>query len=144
MKASYITHHNELRIRIEFPYNQELVSKLKQIPDTRWSQSIKAWHVPRTKEVFEKLKELFPELEYSTSHPVLTKGKIKVLGEVSLVFIGYNLARCANIVDGLEKFKTLIYMYKNSINLRFSFKTTYFKFFSDFSFFQLRFSATKY
>lgn len=39
---------------------------------------------------------------------VLTRGKTKVLGEVSLVFIGYNLARCVNIVDNLEKFISLI------------------------------------
>jgi len=46
MKASNITHHNELRIRVDFPYNQELVSQLKKIPDTRWSKTFGAWHVP--------------------------------------------------------------------------------------------------
>ncbi len=42
---------------------------------------------------------------------VLTRGKTKVLGEVSLVFIGYNLARCANIMDGFDKFKLLLNKY---------------------------------
>lgn len=50
---------------------------------------------------------------------VLTRGKTKVLGEVSLVFIGYNLARCANIFEGFEKFKALIYRYMNGKNLFF-------------------------
>ena len=45
---------------------------------------------------------------------VLTRGKTKILGEVSLVFIGYNLARCANILDGLEMFKALINKYINA------------------------------
>ena len=72
---------------------------------------------------------------------VLTRGKTKILGEVSLVFIGYNLARCANIVDGLEKFKALIYKYMNVSNLFPRLKTAYFKLFSDFEIFQLRFSA---
>ncbi len=45
---------------------------------------------------------------------VLTRGKTKVMGEVSLVFIGYNLARCANILQNLEAFKTLIYCYISS------------------------------
>jgi len=58
---------------------------------------------------------------------VLTKGKTKVLGEVSLVFIGYNLARCANIVDGLEKLKALICKHVNASNMLFRLQTAYFK-----------------
>ena len=50
---------------------------------------------------------------------VLTRGKTKVLGEVSLVFIGYNLARCAQILNNLEVFKTLINKYINAICLLF-------------------------
>ncbi|MDD3772880.1 MAG: transposase, partial [Weeksellaceae bacterium] len=42
---------------------------------------------------------------------VLTRGKTKVLGEASLVFIGYNLTRCANITNGFERFKLLINSY---------------------------------
>jgi hypothetical protein len=75
---------------------------------------------------------------------VLTRGKTKILGEVSLVFIGYNLARCANIVDGLENFKALIYKYMNDLNMLFRLKTAYFKLFSNFGVFQLRFSVQKF
>jgi len=64
VKAAKIIHRNEARIRVDFPYNQELVSKLKQIPDARWSKTIRAWHVPYTKEAFGQLKSLFPEVEY--------------------------------------------------------------------------------
>jgi len=74
---------------------------------------------------------------------VLTRGKTKVLGEVSLVFIGYNLVRCANKVNGLEKFKELINTYINAYNLLFQFKMACFKLFCDFGFFQLSFSALK-
>ena len=74
---------------------------------------------------------------------VLTRGKTKVLGEVSLVFIGYNLARCANIVDGLEKFKYLIHRYIDAINLFFRLQMADFKLFSRINEFQLRFSAIK-
>jgi hypothetical protein len=74
---------------------------------------------------------------------VLTRGKTKVLGEVSLVFIGYNLVRCANMVDGFEKFKALIYRHMNSINSFFSLQMADFKLFSRFNEFQLHFSAIK-
>jgi len=62
MKATKITHRNETRIRVDFPYNAEMVSILRQIPDARWSKTMGAWHVPYTKEVFGQLKELFPDL----------------------------------------------------------------------------------
>jgi transposase len=39
---------------------------------------------------------------------VLTKGKKNVLGEVSLVFIGYNLGRFVQITEGINAFKELI------------------------------------
>lgn len=69
MKVSKIIHRNETRIRVDFPYNQELVSKLKQLPDVRWSKTLKVWHVPYTREVFEALKKLFPDLEYEATEP---------------------------------------------------------------------------
>ena len=43
------------------------MSRLRQIPDARWSATLKSWHVPYTKEVFAQLKELFPEVEYVPS-----------------------------------------------------------------------------
>jgi hypothetical protein len=39
---------------------------------------------------------------------VLTRGKKNVLGEVSLVFIGYNLSRFMQITEGINTFKELI------------------------------------
>jgi len=63
MKASKIIHRSEARIRVDFPYNQEMVSLLRQIPDARWSKTLGAWHIPYTKEAYKQLKELFPDIE---------------------------------------------------------------------------------
>lgn len=63
MKASKITHRNETRIRVDFPYNAEMVTKLRQIPDARWSKTMGAWHVPYSKEAFAQLKSLFPDVD---------------------------------------------------------------------------------
>ncbi|MEI7676965.1 MAG: tyrosine-type recombinase/integrase [Bacteroidales bacterium] len=67
MKATKITHSNEARIRIDFPYKGEIAMRLKQIPDARWSKSIGAWHIPYTKEAFAHLKSMFPDVEYEKS-----------------------------------------------------------------------------
>lgn len=58
---------------------------------------------------------------------VLTRGKTKVLGEVSLIFIGYNLTRCANITNGFAKFKQLINSYIDAIFRVFMPQKTHFK-----------------
>jgi site-specific recombinase XerD len=75
MKASKIIHRNEPRIRVDFPYNVEMVSLLRQISDARWSKTMGAWHVPYSKEVFVQLKTLFPELEYEAT-PVTQPEKL--------------------------------------------------------------------
>lgn len=64
MKASKIVHKNENRIKIDFPFNREIASKLKKIPDAKWSKTLNSWHIPYNKSAFELLKNLFPEIEY--------------------------------------------------------------------------------
>lgn len=63
MKLSKITHRQEVRICVDFAYNAEVTARLRQVADTRWSQTLKCWHIPYTKEAYEQLKELFPEAE---------------------------------------------------------------------------------
>ena len=64
MKAEKIEHKGEKRIKIDFPFNQEIASLLKQINDAKWSRTNKIWHIPYTQEAFNQLKSLFPYIEY--------------------------------------------------------------------------------
>jgi site-specific recombinase XerD len=73
MKASKIIHKNQERIKVEFPYNNEFITKLKQIEDAHWSKTHNAWHIPYSKNAFLKLKTLFPEIEYPTRKEELSK-----------------------------------------------------------------------
>jgi len=66
MKASHITHNNESRIKIDFGYNKEITGLIKQIPGSKWSNTIKAWHIPYTKEAYKMLTGLFPDIEIIT------------------------------------------------------------------------------
>ncbi|HEY6913223.1 MAG TPA: site-specific tyrosine recombinase/integron integrase [Paludibacter sp.] len=85
MKATEIIHRNEARIRVDFPYNQELVSKLRQISDARWSKTMGAWHVPYTKEAFVQLKTLFPEVEYESIPLVMTSSNLSIPDKPRLI-----------------------------------------------------------
>ena len=64
MRATKIIHKGESRIKVGFPYNQEIASLIKQIADAKWSKTYGAWHIPYTSEAFNRLKSLFPEIEY--------------------------------------------------------------------------------
>lgn len=65
MKAEKIVHRNELRIKIDFPYKTEFIQKIKQIQDAKWSKTQSCWHIPYTKESFDHLIKLFPDIEIS-------------------------------------------------------------------------------
>ncbi len=66
MKASKVIHKDEVRIRVDFPYNAVVSLQLKQIAGAAWSKTMSAWHIPYTSEAFGELKGMFPEVEIVT------------------------------------------------------------------------------
>ncbi len=61
IQLSKITHYNKKRIKISFPWNKELIDKVKKIEDRKWSQSKNCWHVPYNKETFAQLLQVFAQ-----------------------------------------------------------------------------------
>jgi integrase/recombinase XerD len=62
-KAAIIKHNKESRIGVSFEKNTELINRIKQIEGSRWSQSLKVWHIPDTIENRIRFKiELTPTL----------------------------------------------------------------------------------
>ena len=49
-EAKIIKHKGENRIAVYFEKNAEWIAQIKQIEGSRWSQSLKAWHLPDTEE----------------------------------------------------------------------------------------------
>ena len=81
-----IIHRNESRIKIDFAYNAVVVKKLREIHDARWSRTLNSWHIPYTKEAFEQLKSLFPDVEYqntSTEHQTEQSNNRATLNEAT-------------------------------------------------------------
>ena len=48
--AKMVHHKNEQRIAVYFEKNWQLIERIKQLHDARWSQTLKAWHVPNIEE----------------------------------------------------------------------------------------------
>ena len=49
-EAKLIKHNGENRIAVYFEKNQDLIARIKQIEDARWSQQKTVWHLPDTQE----------------------------------------------------------------------------------------------
>ena len=106
MKASKILHRSEIRIRVDFGYNAELMSKLRQIADARWSKTMGAWHIPYTKEAFGQLKERFPDVEYEAeAKPVLAskEASTKINSNENISQIKHLIKKNVDAVDNTEK-----------------------------------------
>lgn len=84
MKASVFLYRNEKRIKVEFHYSQDRIVKLREISDSRWSRSLKTWHIPYSKEALDKLKFLFPEVEIIVGKKN-ESAEVKLLDEISSI-----------------------------------------------------------
>ncbi len=63
IRVESMMHNGEKRIRLEVPYQQDYIDKVKQLEGRKWSQSKKCWHVPYSKASFEELKAVFANVE---------------------------------------------------------------------------------
>ncbi len=81
MKISKIRHREQDRIMIQFPFDKEKMTIVKQIEGVAWSQTLKVWHIPYAIESYEKLIKLFPEVDGSIlelSKPKALPGKEEI------------------------------------------------------------------
>ncbi len=62
IKAEYILHRNQERIKLVFGFDDAIKAKVRSIVGSAWSQTNKAWLVPNNAETRVQLKMLFPEL----------------------------------------------------------------------------------
>jgi len=66
MKAIKIMHNNSDRIKLEFPYDKELAERIRQIDGVSWSQSLRVWHIPFSRQAFLALRHRIPDLEFDS------------------------------------------------------------------------------
>jgi len=65
IKVEKLNHRGEDRFKLSFPFDPEMIEKVKHLNGARWSQTHHAWHLPFTKGAFEELKAVFPDIELS-------------------------------------------------------------------------------
>jgi site-specific recombinase XerD len=73
--VSKVAYKGIVRIKVDFEYNRDVIEKLKTINDCRWSQSMRAWHVPYTHESLDLLKKMFTVKIEQVKHEVNNKNE---------------------------------------------------------------------
>jgi integrase/recombinase XerD len=63
INASRINHRGEERLKLEFPYNIQIINQIKKINKAAWSQTHRTWHIPYTEEAVSELRMMFPDID---------------------------------------------------------------------------------
>ena len=114
MRASKIFHKGENRIKVDFPYNDEIAVLLKQIEGVQWSKTFRAWHIPYNSKAFKHLISLFPQIEYDKTNSEVIQN-LQIAEKEVLV-----LRKSERVID-IEVIgrRIFIKMPKNEIDIRF-------------------------
>ncbi len=68
--AKSVQHKNQNRIAVYFDRNPDLIARIKQFEDARWSQTLRAWHLPATLENVERFRVQIPEIQYLSAEGI--------------------------------------------------------------------------
>ncbi len=100
-EAKLTKHKGEARIAVYFEKNIDWIARFKKLEDARWSQSLKAWHIPDTEENRIKFKIDLPiNLSESSLYKILqfkrwlnsrrySQNTIKTYTEALTLFLKY-------------------------------------------------------
>ncbi len=64
IRVEQIIHNGENRLLLKFVYNQELITLARTLPDCRWSNTHRAWHIPNNRENLKLLFKVFKGKAY--------------------------------------------------------------------------------
>ena len=70
MRATKVTHRGENYIKLDFLPDQVNTNLIKKISGACWSEVLKAWMIPYSKEAYNQLRNYFPECEIVTSEKI--------------------------------------------------------------------------
>jgi len=59
-----IEYQGEQRIKLIFNYNDTLIGKVKKLPGSRWSMTMKCWHIANEPNITNKLLDLFKGIAF--------------------------------------------------------------------------------
>jgi len=122
--AKLILHKGEARIAIYFANTIDLNNRIKKIEGARWSQTLKAWHLPDNKEYRERFKlEITPlpppalkssPVEKTTSVKSITSPPLITTKNTAVAFI-----KTKGVIVQVLRKKIIIQLPKNDLDTQF-------------------------
>jgi integrase/recombinase XerD len=76
IKAEPFEHKGQDRIKLSFPYNKDVIEKLKVVNGLLWSASQKTWHIPNSTYAINGLKQI-PDIELILDSKIIEKESVK-------------------------------------------------------------------
>lgn len=61
IQISKIYHHDDWRICIQVDYDKEIIAKIRQLTNAKWSRTHNAWHIPYSSESYKEVISIFPD-----------------------------------------------------------------------------------
>ena len=55
-------HKGQPRIKVLFGYNEDIIQRLRELDDVRWSRTMNCWHIPNTQDCIENLAQKFKHI----------------------------------------------------------------------------------
>jgi len=116
VSISPLQHRGAQRIKVGCPFDEGIISKIKQIEGRLWSKTHSCWHVPYSPAAYRQLKDLFninvpsefvkpeknePELPHIQKDTVLAAPGESKKGDIQPQFIDYkNNGKTGRVVSG--------------------------------------------
>lgn len=72
-----VMHEGIRRIHLRFPFDREILARIKEIHDSRWSQALGCWHIPYSDDSILQIERLVKELEVWETGLEILKGERK-------------------------------------------------------------------
>lgn len=127
-EARIISHKSELRIGVYLELNEGIVQRIKQLEDSKWSQTLQVWHLPDTIENRIRFKLALNQPSFEGIHEInkfrqwlsskrYSDNTIKVYCEALKYFLTYYKDKSVYEIDNND---VILYNYEYIINNKLS------------------------
>ena len=116
INTELIYHKGEKRIKLSFSYNKELTEIIKNIEGIRWSKTQNSWHIPHTKEAYNKFKKFIEGKAIIILNKDEKKNEEKLENKISKTTICKSISDIEVALKEIDNFKSWLIQKRYSNN----------------------------
>jgi integrase len=116
---SKIEHRGETRILLSFKYSADIVANISTITGAAYSNTYGKWHIPYTRQAFDHLLSMYPEVEYPNKQEDTLGANALDKTNGSEVFKGENTEHSSDVSIEVAGRKIFLKMPMNQTDIQF-------------------------